>query len=87
MYPFCEELLATVCSNSPDHWWQLRSTCTAASSWLQHHDYEGAIKRDDVLSAVVGLNFDVGLIPVRGSIALMLGHLNAETCDQDAEEP
>ena len=55
LYPFCDELLATVYPNSPDLWQELRSTCTAVSRWLEHHDYEGDIKRDDALRAVVGL--------------------------------
>jgi hypothetical protein len=52
---FCEELLATVYPNSVDLWQELRSTCTAVSRSLEHHDYEGDIKRDDALSDVVGL--------------------------------
>jgi hypothetical protein len=32
LYPFCDELLATVYANSPDLWQELRSTCTAVSS-------------------------------------------------------
>ena len=55
LYPFCEELLATVYPKSSDLWQELRSTCTAVIRSLEHHDYEGDITRDDALSAVVGL--------------------------------
>jgi hypothetical protein len=48
-------LLATVYPYSLDLWQDLRSTCTAVSRSLEHHDYEGDIKRDDALSAVVGV--------------------------------
>jgi hypothetical protein len=41
--------------NSLDLWQELRSTCTAVSGWLEHHEYEGDIKGDDALSAVFGL--------------------------------
>ena len=53
--PFCDELLATVYAISPDLWRELRSTCTDVRGWLEHHDYEGDVKRDAPLSAVVGL--------------------------------
>ena len=57
LYPFCDELLGTVYPypNSLDLWQELRSTCAAVWRSLEHHDYEGDIKRDDALSAVVGL--------------------------------
>ena len=51
--PFCEELLATVYPRSPDLWQELRSTCSAVNRWLEHHDYEGDIKRDDALTGVI----------------------------------